>query len=1047
MPLKLDSKLEKLFAELSQKTSKIDSNSEKILEVLNQNPELKKTYPHPDKIATIDLMGVYGKNIKKILGNNLEGRTDLGGQITFETGLAEGLSISKISDHRNYRVEIFSQIAPFNEHKNYPYKDIFKNYFSQKEEKISLNVHHLNQKPVFPIQIHRLKFEPNQSQHFDKQEVRNGQNLFYKFLPKIAKQIVAKWLKQNDIPFLVRLPYAFGGYLSQFLKVELAKNGVRYDLMIFVGQSHSLGLPKAIHQIEEKFRLYPNLDQQRVKDLIDEIVTNPKTLFAARLASERLLETVIVSSTHEKTEQLSGFYNWQSNFLPEIQEVIIQPPGIQNHLFYPRPLIQNKLAIDLKAKAGAVDSKLSKKFNLNPNSDPNTSDQSQFSNQDLNPDIEKIIPEIQSYLEFSLQQFSNPNKPILYSMGRFDNQPNMDRKGWFELLQAFCEQDYLHKNFNLILFQEVFDEQKFASEYKTKLTLAGKIRKFYGQNQDKLKGKVIFLQQPDQVKMAAIAQIMGQINSQKSQNYFIYVGCSLWEPWGLTALENASCGVPIVLSKKYNAHKIFVKNESIYLFDSKKPTQISEAIEKTYTDKNLILKQRQVVEKYSWLGNYGGQNLAQNFVQNPIKINQKVNKNTIKIYFNVNKKNDLKKVTNLVKCYFYWHFRKQIWGSKSLAKIYQNWLIETKRLKINDRSFLQNPIPENNVKIYQNSELINTLKRQKPILIDQKEFYLTLFLDKDNTAIKKINGQSDQLASQKLANFTNQKQIPIWIISGAGFEDVQRDFKDNPLKIVAASCNVGITNYLFKTDGKVLEDKIYAKQIQNFDKLELISKVRPLLEKYKIYNLRFQNYDHEKSLEWPFSFMANLLFDIPLETQETEQILQSVQKDFASIISNLKFKVETNLCEEFGNNSQKNRHTNRYCLDLVSRNKASCIYREAEVSGQIFPNKNIFRIAAGDSGNDLSLANCKLTDMFIIVGKKFNPQPDYLQKELQKNYILQPKYKNLYTMVPKNLSEHKEKLLFIEDLKSQRIGPESIVVALEQFFELLGSKPKLKLTN
>jgi hypothetical protein len=183
--------------------------------------------------------------------------------------------------------------------------------------------------------------------------------------------------------------------------------------------------------------------------------------------------------------------------------------------------------------------------------------------------------------------------------------------------------------------------------------------------------------------------------------------------------------------------------------------------------------------------------------------------------------------------------------------------------------------------------------------------------------------------------------------------------------------------------------------------------------------------------------MANLLFDIPLETKQTEQILQAIQKDFGEIISDLKFKVETNLCEEFGNNSKKNRPTNRYCLDLVSRNKASCIYREAEISKQFLPDKNIFRIAAGDSGNDLSLATCELADMFIIVGKSFNPKPSYLQKELQKNYTLQPKYKNLYTMIPKNLPETKEKFLFIEDQKSQRIGPESIVVALDQFFEYI----------
>jgi glycosyltransferase involved in cell wall biosynthesis len=1038
MPLKLDSELEKLFAELSQKPLKTSLISEKILEILNQNPDLKKTYPHPDKVATIDLMGVYGKNIKKILGNNLEWRTDLGGQITFETGLAEGLSISKVSDHRNYRIEIFSQIAPFDQHKDYPYKDIFKDYFSQKEEEISLNVHHLNLKPIFPIKIHRLEFEPNQRQHFDKQEVRNGQNLFYKFLPKIAQKIVAKWLKQSDIPFVIRLPYAFGGYLGQFLKVELAKQGVRQDLMIFVGQSHSLGLPKAIHQIEEKFRLYPNLDEQKTKNLIDEIITNPKTLFAARLASERLLETIIVSSAHEKTEQISGFYSWQSDFLPKIQEVIIQAPGIQNHLFYPRPLIQNEVVPDLKANnLGLSNSQSSKTFEFNSHSHLKTSDESEFNTQNLNPDIEKIIPEIQRYLDSCLRQFSNPNKSVLYSMGRFDNQPNMDRKGWFELLQAFCSQEYLRSNFNLILFQEIFDEQKFASEHGGKLTLDGKIRKFYNQNEAKLKGKVIFLGQPDQVKMAATAQIMGQINSQKSQNCFIYVGCSLWEPWGLTALENASCGVAIVLSKKYNAHKIFVKNESIYLFDPKKPAQISEAVEKTYNDKNLILKQKQIVEKYSWLGNYNSQNLAQNFIQKPIAINRKITKNPIKIYFTANKKTDLEKVTNLVKCYFYWHFRKQIWGSNDFSKTYSKWLREAKKLKINDPTFLQNPSSESSSKIYQNSELINTLKKQKPILLNQKEFYLSLFLDKDNTAIKKINGQSDQQASQKLADFSKQKNIPIWVISGAGIEDVRQDFKDNPLKIVAASCNVGITNYVFKPNGKIIEDKIYANQIQNFDKLKLISKVQPLLGKYQIYNLRFQNHDHAKSMEWPFDFMANLLFDIPLETKQTEQILQAIQKDFGEIISDLKFKVETNLCEEFGNNSKKNRPTNRYCLDLVSRNKASCIYREAEISKQFLPDKNIFRIAAGDSGNDLSLATCELADMFIIVGKSFNPKPSYLQKELQKNYTLQPKYKNLYTMIPKNLPETKEKFLFIEDQKSQRIGPESIVVALDQFFEYI----------
>jgi glycosyltransferase involved in cell wall biosynthesis len=984
--------LQILFQKFHQNQTKRSFYAQKILAILEEFPQLKKVYPSPDKICTIDLMGVYGSHVKKVLGNNSEGRTDLGGQITFETGLAQGLSLLLASPKSNYQVEIISQKAPFQKDFEYPYKEIFRDFFDPKTEKLSLGFEPINQVQTFAVKITRLTLQKNQSHHFDKQEVRNSQNLFYKFLPKVASKIVKSWVSQKKIPFLVRLPYSYGGYLSQFLKVEMQKQGIKQDLVVFVGQSHSLGLPKAMHEINQKLGHQKTLSFEQTKQIITTIIDDTKTCFGLRLASERLLEISMVSSEIEKKDHQKGFYGWKTASLPEFQKVLVQSPGIQNHIFYDR---QNTPPLS------------------------------------RNPDIEQIIPQTRDFLEATLGKFGNPSKPVLYQMGRFDSQSEVDRKGWLCLLKAFCSQDYLNQNFNLILFQDILNTQKFVDKFEGGLTLAHKIRDFYGQNITKLKDKVVFLERPDQFKMAAIAQVMGEKNQN---NDFICVGASLWEPWGLTALENSACGVTIALSNKYNASKVFQANQSIYLFDPKNPIDLAKAIKKTYRDKDLKLKQKKVVQDYNWIETAQNHKLTQEFVQKPLKIQSKLQPKPPQIYFDGNQKRQVTKINNLVKAYFYWEFRDKLWPNQNTWGKYQNWLKEAKKLKIRDQVFLQNPkLGESELGFYEDSELLKCLNLQKPIKINKKESRLILFLDKDNTAIKKTDGKSNHSASLKLAQIAQQKHIPIWVISGDSFEAVEADFRENPIKLAAASCNVGVSNFLYTQAQKPKQDWEYLYQIKNFDKSLLLSKITPLFDKFKVYRLRYQNSDHQKSFVQPFKYMANLLFDIPhTELASKSKIINKIQLEVAKVLKSLDFLVKTNLCQEFGHNSNQNRDTDRYCLDLVARNKADCVYREKEITDRFLEGKQIFRIAAGDSGNDISLATCKLVDFFILVGTKNNSE---LYQELQKEYSFEPLYKNLYTAKSLKSTKKPSKIIFLEDPKSDQIGPESVAKALQEFLE------------
>jgi hypothetical protein len=280
----------------------------------------------------------------------------------------------------------------------------------------------------------------------------------------------------------------------------------------------------------------------------------------------------------------------------------------------------------------------------------------------------------------------------------------------------------------------------------------------------------------------------------------------------LTALENSACGVTIALSNKYNASKVFQANQSIYLFDPKNPIDLAKAIKKTYRDKDLKLKQKKVVQNYNWIETIQNQKLTQEFVQKPLKIQSKLQSKLPQIYFDGNQKKQVTKINNLVKAYFYWEFRDKLWANQNTWRKYQNWLKEAKKLKIRDRFFLQNPkLGESELGFYEDSELLKCLNLQKPITINKKESRLILFLDKDNTAIKKTDGKSNHPASLKLAQITEQKHIPIWVISGDSFEAVEADFGENPIKLAAASCNVGVSKNPSKTGNIYTRSKILIK--------------------------------------------------------------------------------------------------------------------------------------------------------------------------------------------------------------------------------------------
>lgn len=209
-------------------------------------------------------------------------------------------------------------------------------------------------------------------------------------------------------------------------------------------------------------------------------------------------------------------------------------------------------------------------------------------------DVEKFYPpkgnEWDSEVFQSIDRFlKNPHKPIILALSRLDQRKNI-----ITLIEAFGQNPELQEEANLVIFagtrNDVKDLESSLQDIFTDLLLMIDRYDLYG--------KVAY---PKTITLDNI-EIMYRLAALSGG---VFVNPALTEPFGLTLIEAAASGLPIVATKDGGPIDIIKNCHNGYLIDPLNPQDISDKILKVIREKdqwqifaeNGVTK---VKEYYTW---------------------------------------------------------------------------------------------------------------------------------------------------------------------------------------------------------------------------------------------------------------------------------------------------------------------------------------------------------------------------------------------------------------------------------------------------------------
>lgn len=262
---------------------------------------------------------------------------------------------------------------------------------------------------------------------------------------------------------------------------------------------------------------------------------------------ESVLQTsdvIIVSTQHEIDAQYGLYSNKQAGRFKVI------PPGVNNELFYPF------YRFDMPSFKMSIEQEQS---------------------------LYRINSEIERFL-------FNPAKPLILSIGRADKRKNFET-----IIQSFGQDKELQAMANLAIFAGVrkdiskmpIDEQ----EILTNLLLLLDKYDLYGKMAIPKKNDPT-LEVPEIYRVAA-------------RKKGVFVNATPGENFGLTIVEAAACGLPVVASPTGGPKEILENCENGILVDVEDPNAIAEALKKIISDQNLWEKYsangiKSTNQSYSW---------------------------------------------------------------------------------------------------------------------------------------------------------------------------------------------------------------------------------------------------------------------------------------------------------------------------------------------------------------------------------------------------------------------------------------------------------------
>ena len=275
---------------------------------------------------------------------------------------------------------------------------------------------------------------------------------------------------------------------------------------------------------------------------------NDKFNMEKRIAAEektlQSADVIIVSTLHEIDTQY-GFYENKSAGKFEVI-----PPGVNTDLFYPF-------------------------YRFDMPSFKMTIEQEQALYR-VNSDIERFL--------------FNPAKPLILSIGRADKRKNFER-----IIQSYGQDKELQAMANLAIFAGVRKD----------------ITEMPADEQDILTNLLLLLDKYDLYGKMAIPKKndpkleVPEIYRVAARKKGVFVNATPGENFGLTIVESAACGLPVVASPTGGPKEILENCENGLLVDVEDPIAIAEALKKIISDQSLWEKYSAngivaTNQRYSW---------------------------------------------------------------------------------------------------------------------------------------------------------------------------------------------------------------------------------------------------------------------------------------------------------------------------------------------------------------------------------------------------------------------------------------------------------------
>lgn len=189
-------------------------------------------------------------------------------------------------------------------------------------------------------------------------------------------------------------------------------------------------------------------------------------------------------------------------------------------------------------------------------------------------DLTRFFPprgdEKSSPIATELERFlDDPDKPIILALSRPDPKKNLAA-----LIEAYGESPALQQAANLVIVagnrDDINDMENVSKGVLTDILLA--IDKY------DLYGKVAY---PKHHKPEEVSELYRLATA----SHGIFINPALTEPFGLTLIEAAACGLPIVATEDGGPKDIIKSCDNGYLIDPLDKTAMAETLLKTLTDK------------------------------------------------------------------------------------------------------------------------------------------------------------------------------------------------------------------------------------------------------------------------------------------------------------------------------------------------------------------------------------------------------------------------------------------------------------------------------